>query len=144
MPHSIIPIAVHIFLIKNKKVFLLKRKNTGFKDNMWSVPAGRVKNGESLTKAIQREAKEETGVQIKIKDLSEPLFMYHHNKKGERLYVFFSCNKWKGTPYNNEPAKSSEVKWFPINRLPKDLVNHVRVAIKSFLYGERFIEFGFE
>ena len=144
MSYSIIPIAVHIFLIKNKSVFLLKRKNTGFKDNMWSVPAGRVENDESLTNAVQREAKEETGVQIKIKDLSEPLFIYYHNKKGGRLYVFFSCNKWKGIPHNNEPAKSSETKWFPNNQLPKNLVNHVRVSIKSFLCGKRFIEFGFE
>ncbi|MFC1615422.1 NUDIX domain-containing protein [Patescibacteria group bacterium] len=86
MNHAILPIAVHIFLIKDEKVFLMQRAGTGFKDGQWSVPAGRLDVGESVKRAVAREAKEEINAEVDIKNISTPLVMHHKDERGERLY----------------------------------------------------------
>lgn len=43
-------------------MLLLKRANTGHLDGFWSVPAGRLDGGESITAGAVREAYEEVGV----------------------------------------------------------------------------------
>lgn len=52
--------------IKNNNNFILiKRKNTPFKDQ-WAIPGGFVEYGETVENAAIREAKEETGIDIKL------------------------------------------------------------------------------
>lgn len=144
MKYAIFKAAVHILLIKNKKIFLLKRKNTGFKDGMWSVPSGRVEKDEPFTKAMEREAKEEAGIIVVKNDLSEPRFIYYNHPEGERLYIFFLCTKWQGDPNNNEPHKCKEAKWFPVSSLPQNLIPEVEIAIKSLLKNKKtLIEINF-
>ncbi|MCB0086534.1 MAG: NUDIX domain-containing protein, partial [Caldilineaceae bacterium] len=58
------PIAVHIFLVQEEKVLLLRRYNTGYEDGNYSVPAGHLDGNEPVTQAALREAREEVGVAI--------------------------------------------------------------------------------
>lgn len=59
--HKIVP-AVFLLLIKNNKVLLLKRQNTGYADGKYSLVSGHVDKGETMQEAIIREAKEEAGI----------------------------------------------------------------------------------
>lgn len=53
----------------NKNEFILiKRKNEPFK-NYWAFPGGFIEYGETAESAAIREAKEETGVDVKLKKL---------------------------------------------------------------------------
>ena len=47
---------------------LIKRKNEPYK-NYWALPGGFVEYGETVENAAIREAKEETSIDVKLKDL---------------------------------------------------------------------------
>jgi ADP-ribose pyrophosphatase YjhB (NUDIX family) len=141
-----IAIATHIILRdKDDNICLLKRENTGFCDDQWSLPAGRVDENESITVATVRETFEEIGVTIKEENLSKPLIMYHSDQRGQRMYFFYTTHIWTGNPINKEPEKCSAIVWHPINMLDSlDIVPHVRQAIKETLLTKtHFIEYGF-
>jgi 8-oxo-dGTP diphosphatase len=58
------PVAVHLFFLRDKQILLLRRFKTGYEDGNYSVVAGHVDTGESVTQAAIREANEEVGVII--------------------------------------------------------------------------------
>lgn len=138
-----LPIAVHIFLLKENKVLLMERANTGFLDGMWSVPAGRLEANESIREGAMREAKEEVGVLINAAHLSKPLVMHHKDERGERIYFFFVAPEWEGEPVNCEPDKCSRLEWFSLQSLPEHIVPHIKTALDGIANGETYMEFGF-
>lgn len=61
--------SVHLILIKEGKVLLLRRYHTGYEDGNYSVVAGHIDGNESVIRAMQREAMEEAGIKIQEMDL---------------------------------------------------------------------------
>jgi ADP-ribose pyrophosphatase YjhB (NUDIX family) len=49
--------AVYLVLIKNNKILLLRRHNTGYFDGYYSLPAGHVEKEETLIKALLEKLK---------------------------------------------------------------------------------------
>jgi mutator protein MutT len=143
LKYANIPIAVFVMLKRDNNLFLIKRLNTKKHDGLWSLPAGRVEDGERCTIAAIREVKEEVGIIINKENFSKPLIMYNHDQEGERIHFFFVCEIWNGEPCNTEPDKCSDAKWFPINNLPIDIIPYVKMAINAIVNGERYIEYGF-
>lgn len=68
-------------IVKNRKILLVKEGMV--ERGKWNQPAGWVDKNESLIKAAQREAEEETGLKVKIKHL---LGVYSFIKKGQILW----------------------------------------------------------
>jgi 8-oxo-dGTP diphosphatase len=59
-------ICVTGFIYKDDKVLILKRsKEESFLPEYWELPGGKVEFGESLEESMNREMKEETGLEIK-------------------------------------------------------------------------------
>jgi len=143
MDNISLPVAVHVFLIKDQQLLLMKRANTGFNDGKWSVPAGRLNSDEAISQAAAREAKEEVNADIKVSNLGNPLVMHHQNEKGTRLYFFFRCQVWSGELVNMESQACSEIKWFDFNNLPADLIPHVKDAWDNIQQDKNYLEYGF-
>ncbi|MDZ7955173.1 NUDIX domain-containing protein [Nostoc sp. DedQUE09] len=61
-PFKLIP-ASYIILIKNEKILLIRRVNTGYEDGKYSV-VGLVDGNETFVQAVVREAKEEVGIDL--------------------------------------------------------------------------------
>ncbi|MCU5586491.1 NUDIX hydrolase [Bacillus cereus] len=63
---NVMQVRVTGILIEGEKVLLVKQKVAS---RNWSLPGGRVENGETLEEAMSREMREETELEVKIKKL---------------------------------------------------------------------------
>ena len=140
---TVIP-AVHLFLVKNDQILLMRRFNTGYEDGNYSVPAGHLNGMESASQAMIREAVEETNIQIQPEDLTMVHVMHRTTNQGERIDFFFVCSKWKEEITINEPDKCDDLAWFKANLLPSNTVGYVKSAIEHFMNGKSFSEHGWE
>lgn len=141
MRFKLIP-AVHLFLIKDNQVLLSRRFNTGYEDGKYSVPAGHLNGNEPAKAAMVREAKEETNIVVNQKDLRLIHVMHRRNPQEERIDFFFVAKIWKGTPIINETNKCDNLHWFPTNKLPKNLIPYIKLAITNFRNNVIFSEVG--
>lgn len=133
---------VHLFLIRdNNKILLLLRKNTGYEDGKYHVPAGHMDGQEPITKALIRESKEEVGINISTKNIKLAHIM-HSVDSNERMAFFFEVKKWRGKIRNMEPEKHGEVRWFDLNKLPRNMVPYAKFAIECYKKGQIFSEYG--
>ena len=87
--------AVHLILIENDRVLLLRRYNTGYEDGNYSVPAGHAEEDEDVIKAMQREAFEEIGIKIKKEDLKTVHVMQRKAPDRESIDYFYFVKNMK-------------------------------------------------
>jgi len=120
----------HLILIKDNKILLLRRFNTGYEDGNYSVVAGHLDGDETFVQAMAREAKEEAGIAISPADMEVVHVMHRKCCPGkERIDFFIRAKKWKGEPKNMESHKCDELEWFEIDNLPKNIIPYVKQAI---------------
>jgi len=134
---------VHLFLVKDNKILLLLRKNTGYMDDNYHVPAGHLEEDERVIDALIRESKEEIGITIKPEDVKFSHIM-HHKSNNERAAFFFEVKKWGGDIKNMEPHKCSELVWSPLNELPENIVPYAKKSIEYYLKGINFSHYGWD
>jgi len=134
--------AAHLFLVRNDKILLLRRFNTGYKDGNYSVPAGHLDGGESVKAAMVRESLEEIGIIVRLDDLKVVHVMHRIEDGEERIDFFLTTTVWTGEPKNKEPNKCDELHWFPIDDMPSNVIPYIRSAIKDFKANSTFSEFG--
>ena len=79
-----------------------------------------------------RRAEEEAGIRLKLIDL-EVAHVMHRYKPDEREYidVYLQIDTWEGEVINKEPEKCDELKWFPLDDLPSNIVPEVKIAIEN-------------
>lgn len=142
--HSIIPAVWVIVKDADSRIFLLRRKNTGWRDGYWTVPAGHVEKDEGPTRAAVRELKEEAGLDVDTAQLGGPCVYFYPEDAGinERVSLFFTLENYSGTPINAEPAKADESGWFAPDALPEKMPPLLRRALidinEGTYYSERY------
>jgi 8-oxo-dGTP diphosphatase len=138
-----VPTATHLFIVKNEEILLLKRKNTGYHDGDYSVPAGHIEDGESVIDSTIREAKEEIGITLFPRDF-EVCQVIHRRSEEVRVDFFVQINSYQGTINNCEPEKCSDLSWFKLDDLPINMIPYVEKAIVNFRNGNKFDVLGWE
>ena len=103
------PVAVHLFLLKDDKILLLRRFNTGYEDGSYSVIAGHIDGDEDVYNAMIRESKEEAGIIIGVDNLKIIQVMHRKKSYEERIDYFFVCDNWIGIIKIMEPEKCDEL-----------------------------------
>ena len=135
--------AIFILLIKDGKIFLSKRKNTGWADGKYSIVGGHMDGGETARQAAVREAWEETGVKVIEKDL-QFFNVAHIVTNTERVHISFLANKWEGEAVNNEPEKAESAGWFSLDNLPENITEISGKTIEWYKNKIMYSEFGWE
>lgn len=141
--YKIIP-AVYLLLARNNEILLLKRHNTGFMDDWYSLPAGHLDGNETARHGIAREAEEEIGIKINPADLKMKVTMHNIFPTREVVDWFLTTDKYENNIENKEPHKCSELKFFPIDDLPKNIIPYIKQAINCFKEGITYSEWGWD
>jgi 8-oxo-dGTP diphosphatase len=140
IPHVFL--AVYLIPMRGNEVMLLRRFNTGYQDGKYSLIAGHVEPGESITAALCREAKEEAGIELDERELEFKHVMQRFCPDG-RVYLdfFFTVNSWHGEILNCEPSRCDELAWYDLNHLPATLIPYVRDALDRVVGLTKFSEY---
>jgi len=136
--------SVYAIFIKDNKILLLRRYQTGFEDGNYGLPAGHADGGETMREAIVRESLEEAGVNIDVNNLNHSLTMHRWCGNHERIDFFFLVKSWEGEITNTEPNKCDDLSWFPLDELPKNTIPYIRKAIECYLDKISYCEFNWK
>lgn len=141
-------IACFVVLEKDRKVAMVLRKNTGWMDGYYGLPAGKVEYGEPYAPAAVREAKEEAGVDIDVNDLQFVHVAHRHGEDEKEMMdwvdVYFEAERWSGEPYNAEEEKSERLDWIDLDDLPDNIVPPQKAALEEIAKGSHYSEYGWD
>ncbi len=132
-------VAVNVFVVRDGKLLLGKRKNTvGAGD--WGLPGGHLEFMEHLAEGAKRELKEETGLETNSLSF---LNMVNDSRMEDRTHyvdINFITRDFKGEPRVTEPDKCYEWKWFEFNELPKNIFLGAKKSIRAFFDKVSFLD----
>lgn len=135
-------VAVHLILIEDGKILLLRRYNTGYEDGNYSVVAGHIDGKESVIKAMQREAFEEAGIKVSEEDLEVVHVMHRYSKDRESIDYFLACKSYEGKITIMEKDKCDELEFYDLDKLPSNVIPYVRKAIECYKNNIHFSIYG--
>lgn len=137
-------VAVYLILIKDNKILLQRRANTGWMDRKYTTAAsGHLEVGETVIDAMIREAYEECRIKLNPQDLDVVLTV-HRRSDFDYVDFFVKARKWEGNGEIGEKDKIDDIQWFPINKLPTNTIHYIKRAIEDYQKGITFTEFGWE
>jgi ADP-ribose pyrophosphatase YjhB (NUDIX family) len=113
-------------------VLLQRRSDNG----LWGLPGGSVEIGESVTTAIVREVREETGLSVEVERLvgvySDPAFQVVRYKDGNVVHYINTLMTCRVVAGALQPCDESlELKFFDPNRLPGDMLATHRIRVED-------------
>lgn len=115
-------VTVDAIIVQDKRILLVKRGKDPYKD-YYALPGGIVNIDNDIKETIIKEAKEETGLNVKI---NKYIGFYDDPRRdlSERHSITFaySVNIISGKVRAGDDAK--ETKWFDLDKLPKLAFDH--------------------
>ena len=141
--------AVYWAPIRDNKVLLIRRFNTGWRDGDYTLIGGHLDGNETVTDALLREAKEESGIVLKKEAVQVAHTMHRNSLKGrnrdgyhEYIDFFLTANRWEGEPRIMEPEKCDNMQWFPLDALPDNTLYYIKDVLQHIQNGVTFSESG--
>jgi 8-oxo-dGTP diphosphatase len=126
-------LGVRALIVRDGAVLLIRHRSG---NQPWALPGGGVERNERLAEAAWREAREETGVPIRVDLL---LGVYERFGDGICNYVaVFVCSAL-GEPQPPRSIEIAEARFFPFERLPAGADAGTRRRVAEYLAGERGI-----
>lgn len=133
---------VALLVIKDNKVLLMKRCNTGYMDGYYGMVSGHLEQNESLKQAIIRETLEEIGVSVSETNI-DIVCVIRRGDNDNYFNYFLVANKFEGEPTIMEPDKCEELIWADLNCLPENTIEAEKRAIYNYLNEIHFDEYKF-
>ncbi|WP_432986997.1 NUDIX domain-containing protein [Dactylosporangium sp. CA-233914] len=119
-------VRVAAVVVEDDRILLLDQDTEG--DRSWSLPGGKVEAGETIEAALEREVREETGLEVRVGDL-----LYVCDVVPARVvHLTFQCRRVGGVLGAVMPGVDSR---------PIRAVGFVELAdLPALGFGERFVE----
>ncbi|MEA3355242.1 MAG: NUDIX domain-containing protein [Patescibacteria group bacterium] len=124
--------------IRNKKgdVLLVKSPKWG-NGKLWTVAGGHVEINETIEKAVEREIKEELGIDVffqKVFAVFESIFDKNFFKKKHFIFLECECFMAKDQQIKVDGKEITEAKWFTLNKALKlNLEKYTKRSLKLLL-----------
>lgn len=133
--YALVP-ASYLLLLREGKVLLQQRQNTGYMDGYWVAgAAGHLEPGETARQAAVREAAEELGVRILPEDLTLLTVMQRTDgtqlPREQRVDWFWVAERWDGEPQVMEPHKAVLAQWWDLDALPTPVPAYERLVLEG-------------
>jgi 8-oxo-dGTP diphosphatase len=141
----VINIFVLVLLYTNNETILLLRRSPSqiFAPGLYSLVGGKVERGETALQAIKREVFEEVNLELPESSFKLVHTMHRNGTEGNFIGLFFSVNiSQLQTPYNNEPHKHDDMRFFNIHTLPKNIIPSHKQAIECIQNSIAYSEHG--
>lgn len=135
--------AVSFIVQKENKFLLFYRTDGYFKGGWWVLPAGHIEAGETASRAVVRECREELGIEVEVKNVEFAHVIHNLSGENKRIDFYFRVKHYKGEIRNLEADKCAEMKFFTFNDLPPEekIAPSTLVALKNIFaeipYSER-------
>jgi mutator protein MutT len=129
-----IGVGVGAIIVDDDDRLFLARRGTKAKNErgLWEFPGGSVEFGERLAEALQREIREEYGVEITVGELLDVVDHLLPEEGQHWVSPTYICQIKSGIPSIREPEKCAEIGWFSINALPTELTQVTRVNFEHY------------
>jgi 8-oxo-dGTP diphosphatase len=124
-----IGVGVGAMITRQDEVLLLERVKEP-EAGYWSIQGGAVEFGEPIEEAVRREVAEELGVNCEIITL---LGVTNHILPEQAIHwvsPVFWVKIAAGHPYNREPDKHRDLRWFSLTHLPDRLTLTTQQALR--------------
>jgi len=122
---TVVHVAVGVIVNSDNQVLIAKRAKNQHQGNKWEFPGGKVESGENSQEALQREIREELGIQIKSAILMTDIL---HQYKDKMVFLdVYSVNDWHGEVNSNVGKEGQPLRWVE----KQDLINYEFPAANS-------------
>ncbi|MCZ7357647.1 MAG: NUDIX hydrolase [Candidatus Methanoperedens sp.] len=116
-------LTVDALIIYEGKIVLIKRKNAPYRDH-FALPGGFVEVGETVEAAAAREAKEETGLDIRLIKL---LGVYSDPSRDPRGHTVSVCFLATGSGNLKAGSDAKDIKLSCLNEIPELAFDHNKI-----------------
>ena len=124
---------VSVFIEHDGEILLLHRQDHKPQGNTWSMPAGKVDEGEDLLKALVREVKEEIGFKTDSKDYKYIEGYYVRHSGYDFIYHTYHLIIDEKPDLNLNLSEHKDHKWLtPKEALKLSLIEDEDMCIKRF------------
>ncbi|AHK72243.1 hypothetical protein AD931_00965 [Gluconobacter oxydans] len=117
-------------LLRENSLLLVYRKRDPERDH-WGLPGGKVDPFETLQQAVRREILEETGLQIERMSLLCIVDQIAPDRNEHWIAPVYIAEDFTGNAAVMEPEALGDVKWFPLEQLPRRLTHATQVALQA-------------
>jgi 8-oxo-dGTP diphosphatase len=93
-------------IYKNSSLLITQRPEGKHGALKWEFPGGKVEDDEDPRKSLEREIREELGIEVKAEDIIETI--YHRYPDRSVLLLFYNCQFIAGEP---QPIECNAIAW---------------------------------